>query len=175
MIAIDTQILVYAHRRETRWHERARDRIAELANTGARWAIPLHCLVEMYGIVTRPRVHSPPSTPQETLEQIDLWLESPTLTVLADDARTWTTLRGLLAAGRVTGPACHDARIAAVCLQHGVTELWTDDRDFLRYPALRTRNPLIDVQPGRAGERRVRYRATAGGTTRSRNPSTARS
>jgi hypothetical protein len=47
----------------------------------------------------------------------------------------------------------HDARIAACCLRHGVTELWTADRDFSRYPALFTRNPLVGVN-----ERRSRYR-----------------
>jgi hypothetical protein len=46
----------------------------------------------------------------------------------------------------------HDARIAALCLQHGVSELLTADRDFSRFPALRTRNPL--VWGGGAGERR---------------------
>jgi hypothetical protein len=44
--------------------------------------------------------------------------------------------------GRVTGPVVHDARIAALCLAHGVRELWTADRDFGRFPALVTSNPL---------------------------------
>ena len=35
-----------------------------------------------------------------------------------------------------------DARIAAICLSHGVTELWTVDRDFSRFPDLRVRDPL---------------------------------
>jgi predicted nucleic acid-binding protein len=36
-----------------------------------------------------------------------------------------------------------DTRIAALCLAHGVRELWTADRDFTRYPSLKIRNPLI--------------------------------
>ena len=44
---------------------------------------------------------------------------------------------------RSAGPAVHDARIAALCLQHGVRELWSADRDFGRYPALRVVNPLL--------------------------------
>ena len=39
----------------------------------------------------------------------------------------------------------HDARIAALCLSHGVRELWSADRDFSRFPALRTRNPLVEA------------------------------
>jgi predicted nucleic acid-binding protein len=49
----------------------------------------------------------------------------------------------LLVSSRVTGPRVHDARIAAICLAHGVTELWTADRDFSYFPRLRTRNPLV--------------------------------
>jgi predicted nucleic acid-binding protein len=43
----------------------------------------------------------------------------------------------------VTGPLVHDARIAALCLSHGIRELWTADRDFSRFPRLKTANPLV--------------------------------
>ena len=49
----------------------------------------------------------------------------------------------LLADGKISGPAVHDARVAALCLTHGVQALWTADRDFTRFPRLRTVNPLI--------------------------------
>ncbi len=49
----------------------------------------------------------------------------------------------LLATSKATGAMIHDAKIAAICLHHGVTELWTADRDFSRFPGLKTRNPLI--------------------------------
>ena len=48
----------------------------------------------------------------------------------------------MLARGQVSGPLVHDARIAALCVSHGVHELWTADRDFGRFPALQVRNPL---------------------------------
>jgi hypothetical protein len=41
------------------------------------------------------------------------------------------------------GGAVHDARIAAICIAHGIEELWTSDRDFARFPDLRIRDPLI--------------------------------
>jgi predicted nucleic acid-binding protein len=37
----------------------------------------------------------------------------------------------------------HDARIAALCVQHGVRELYSADRDFSRFPQIAVRNPLI--------------------------------
>lgn len=49
----------------------------------------------------------------------------------------------MIEAGRVKGPQVHDARIAALCLQHGVRELWAANRDFGRFPRLKTTNPLV--------------------------------
>jgi predicted nucleic acid-binding protein len=77
------------------------------------------------------------------LEQIDVWLESPTLVTLGEADDHWERLRALVEKGRVEGPKVHDARIAAICLGHGVRELWTADRDFGRFRDLRTRNPLV--------------------------------
>ena len=156
MIAIDTQLLVYAHRSDSPWHAPARDRIAELANSGTRWAIALHCLVEFHAVVTRPGVYKPASTTVQALDQVDIWLEAPSLSVLSEDLQTWTVTRELIRAGSITGPRVYDARIAAVCLQHGVSELWTHDRDLSRFPALRTRNPLIEL-PTRASEPRAAH------------------
>ena len=73
---------------------------------------------------------------------MDAWIESPSVVLLAEGAGYWAVLRTLLANGLAVGPRVHDARIAALCLTHGVRELWTADRDFGRFPALRTRNPL---------------------------------
>ncbi|MEK6245650.1 MAG: hypothetical protein AABM33_14270 [Pseudomonadota bacterium] len=53
------------------------------------------------------------------------------------------TVQDVAVRGRIEGGAIHDARIAALCLHHGVKELWTVDRDFSRFPALRVRNPLV--------------------------------
>jgi predicted nucleic acid-binding protein len=42
----------------------------------------------------------------------------------------------------------HDARIAALCQQHGVRELWSADRDFSRFQGLAVVNPLVGDEPG---------------------------
>lgn len=143
MIAVDTNILVYAHREDSPFHVCAAASIESLANTLAPWAIPWPCLHEFYAIVTHPRIYSPPSPLTTALDQMDAWLESPTLVLLGESEMHWQELRGLITQGRLTGPQVHDARIAALCLQHGVKRLWTADRDFSRYPRLNCFNPLI--------------------------------
>ena len=143
MIAVDTNLLVYAHRPDSEWHEPAAKRIRELAEGRAPWAIPWQCVHEFVGIVTHPRIFDP-STPLDTaLDAVDAWLESPSLLLLSETPRYWQTLRELLRAAVAVGPRIHDARVAALCLAHDVRELWTADRDFGRFPALVTRNPLV--------------------------------
>lgn len=107
------------------------------------WAIPWPCLHEFYAIATHPKIYAPPTPRTAAQDQIDAWLESPTLVLLAESGAHWATLRALISAGQVAGPQVHDTRIAALCLQHGVAELWSADRDFTRYPQLRLRNPLV--------------------------------
>ncbi len=46
MIAIDTNILVYARRREAPHHEAARRLLVELAEGQAGWVIPWPCIYE---------------------------------------------------------------------------------------------------------------------------------
>jgi uncharacterized protein len=142
VIAADTNILVYAHRRDSRFHEPAAAAVRGLAEGRPAWAIPWPCLREFFSMCTHPRIYDPPSAPEQACAQIDAWLESPSLTLIGEGGAHWTALRGLLTSGKVAGPLVHDAAIAALCLAHGVRELWTLDRDYSRFPALRVRNPL---------------------------------
>jgi uncharacterized protein len=143
VIGLDTNLLVYAHRKDSPFHAQALACVSALAQGTAPWAIPWPCLHEFLAVVTHPRIYRPASTLTQALSQIDAWLESPALVLLAETPVHWSALRALLEKGQVTGPQAHDARIAALCLQHGVRELWSSDRDFSRFGALKTRNPLV--------------------------------
>jgi hypothetical protein len=141
LIAIDTNVLVYAHRAESPWHDAAVDCLRSVAR--GPWAIPWPCLHEFLAIVTHPRIFDPPTPLGDALQTVEGWLEAPTLSVLAEVEDHWDVLSSILRSGRVLGPQVHDARIAAICLEHAVEELWTADRDFTRFPKLRTHNPLV--------------------------------
>lgn len=143
MIAIDTNILVHAHRRDSRWHAPAVRVLESLATGREAWSIPWPCVHEFYAIATHPRIYAPPSTPVQAVAQLRAWRESPSLTLLAEDDSYWPVLESLIERSRLTGPAIHDARIAALCLRHGAHELLTADRDFSRFSELATRNPLF--------------------------------
>jgi uncharacterized protein len=143
MIAIDTNILVYAHRQDAPFHQQAARCVAEVAEGRAAWAIPWPCLHEFLAIVTRQGIYRPPTPLSVALDHVDSLLESPTLVLLAESEQHWGDLRALLIASQVTGARVHDARIAALCREHGVRELWSADRDFGRFPGLEVVNPLV--------------------------------
>jgi uncharacterized protein len=143
VIAIDTNILVYAHREDSPSHEIAFQCVMELAEGPASWAIPWPCLHEFLAIVTHPRIYRPPTPLARALGQVDAWLESPTLALLAESTTHWSSLRALLSAGRVAGALIHDARVVALCRQHGVREMWSADRDFSRFSGFPVVNPLV--------------------------------
>lgn len=143
MIALDTNILVLAHQREADLHQAASHALRELAESPVPWAICCHSLVEFHGVATAPHLWRQPSTPEQAMDQIDAWRESPSLHVLVESDAVLDRLGQLAQQSKVRGSQVHEARIAACCLSYGVGELWTIDRDFSRYPELKTRNPLI--------------------------------
>ena len=143
MIAVDTNLLVYAHREDSLWHDAACGLMAELAEGRGPWGIPWPCLHEFLAIVTHPKIYAPPTPLDAALEQVTAWIESPSLVLLAESEGYWPELRLALQVGRVAGPQVHDARVAALCQSHGVRELWTADRDFGRCPSLKVKNPLV--------------------------------
>jgi hypothetical protein len=146
LIAIDTNILVYAHRRDSEWHEPAAALLRRHAENRIGWAIPWPCIHEFFAIVTHPRIYDPPSTTAQAVGQISAWLASPSLVLLTETSDHWAMLRDLLLRGKIQGPLVHDARVAALCLAHGVTELLTADRDFSRFSSLTIRNPLLQSE-----------------------------
>ena len=143
MIAVDTNLLVYAHREDSSWHGPALQFLQQLSAGPGAWTIPWPCIHEFLAIVTHPRIYNPPTAVASALDQVAAWLEAPTLVTLAESDGYWNRLQTLVREGKITGPLIHDARVAALCLHHGVDELWTADRDFSRFAGLKTRNPLV--------------------------------
>lgn len=142
MIAVDTQILVYAHRAESKHHVAAAKAVRTLAESSAPWALPTQVIHEFLGVVTHLRIYDPPSTHAQAFRQVRAWLASPSVVVLAEASTHLETLERITRGAKIAGPRFHDARIAAICIDHDVRELWTADRDHRKFGELRTRNPL---------------------------------
>lgn len=142
MIAVDTNLLVYAHRTDSTWHLAAREALDELIRERPLWAIPWPCVHEFLAVVTHPKIFNPPTPASMATTQLGALVAAPNVVLLGETGDYWSVLKNLLRREGVVGPKIHDAKIAALCLHHGVQELWTADRDFSLFPMLKKRNPL---------------------------------
>lgn len=143
MIAVDTNILVYAHRAESAFYTQAYACMQTLAEGNRRWGIPVSCLHEFLAVVTNTKIFRPASSHEQAIAQIDAWLASPQAVVLHSGSTHWKVLAQLALQAKLKGGQFHDARIAAICMENGVSVLWSADRDFGRFKVLKTLNPLV--------------------------------
>ena len=94
-------------------------------------------------IVTHERVFDPPTDLDRAIDDLESGLGPPSLVMLGESPAHAAHLRRMVEEGRTTGNLVHDAHIAALAVEHGVSEVWTLDRDFARFPGIKLRNPLI--------------------------------
>jgi toxin-antitoxin system PIN domain toxin len=132
---------VYSEIVSTRHHRAARRLLTELAEGPIAWAIPWPCVYEFLRVVTHSRVFAPPVPLELALHDLSQILASPTLVLLSETERHAEVMMAVVNESEATGNLLHDAHIAALCIEHGVSELLTGDRDFNRFP-LHVANPF---------------------------------
>jgi toxin-antitoxin system PIN domain toxin len=145
VIAVDSNVLVYAHREESSFHAQALRWLSHLAEDPAPWGLPVFALGEFVRVVTHPRLFDPPSSLEKALDAIEQLLKSPSVLVLNPGPRYPNLFARLARTGDARGNLAFDAQIAAVCLEHGASRLLTLDRDFARFAeieALSVQAPL---------------------------------
>ena len=116
-----------------------------LAEGAVPWAIPWPCIYEFLRVVTHSRVFHPPVPLDVALDDLRSILASPSLLLLAETERHVPLFDQVIRQSKATGNLIHDAHIAALCLEHGVSELLTGDRDFSRFASLRVINPFASA------------------------------
>lgn len=143
MIAVDTNVLVYAHRREARVGDAAHALMIELCEGERTWALPWPCCYEFLSVVTNPRIWKGRATsPEHAWSQLRAWASAPSNRMIGETSDFPDILGRFVARPRIVGGVVHDARIAAICVAHGVEALLTRDRDFSLFPEIETRNPF---------------------------------
>ena len=141
MQAIDTNVLVFAEIATSRHHAVARNLLKELSEGSHPWALPWPCAYEFLRVVTHPRVFHPPVPLGRALADLRQVLGSPSLRLLRETPRHPEIMAEVLSDSGVSGNLIHDAHIAALCIEHGVSKLLTGDRDFQRFRVLQVVDP----------------------------------
>ncbi len=141
LILVDANLLIYAFDRRVAEHERARSWLDEVLSGGARVGLPWESLLAFLRITTNARLFARPARMTVAWRQVEGWLASPAAWVPQPTERHTETLGTLLALVGAGGGDVHDAHLAAIALQHGLT-VCSADSDFTRFPGVRWENPL---------------------------------
>lgn len=140
MIAIDTNILVYAHQEQLPQHLKAKNYLTQLAEGSNRWGIPVFCLGEFLRVITHVKLWDAPFSASEACLALQNLLKAPSVQVLMPGLLYVDLLLETIQKSQTTGNLLFDAQIAALCLEHGVSSLVTEDRDFARFHRLSTKS-----------------------------------
>ena len=142
MIAVDTNLLIYAFRRGTAEHRAARRALERAMSSSEGWGFSFPCLAEFWSVVTHAASPGGPADPRQATAFV---------TSLGKEggAQIWTPGPGfalrllqLAAAQKVSGGFIFDLQIALLAFENGASEIWTHDRGFYPLPGLRVVDPL---------------------------------
>jgi uncharacterized protein len=142
MIALDTNLLVYAHRENASQHERTREAVLEAVSSPQGWGICLPSIAEFWSIVTRPNHPGGASSSTSAAAFVHhlvteghghIWTQGPGF---GERLMRWA------ASLRVRGNHIFDLQIAVIAHEHGAREIWTHDRNFVSVPGVKVHDPL---------------------------------
>ena len=144
MILVDINLLVYAHVAAFPAHHRARSWLDGHLNGTAPVGLPWPSLLGFVRLVSNPRIFEQPETVDAAWQQIEEWLDCPSVWMPQPGERHRDVLRPLLLNQGMRANLVPDAHLAALAIEHGLI-LCSTDGDFARFPGLRWENPIRNV------------------------------
>ena len=142
MKLVDTNVLIYATRRDFEQHEEYRDWVQAMIDGPEPYAVSDFALTGMVRVITDRRIYKDTAaTLDEALEFATALREQPHANVVNPGGRFWSIFTGLCQQIGASGKLVPDALLAALAIEHGC-EVISADRDFGKFPGLRWRHPL---------------------------------
>jgi predicted nucleic acid-binding protein len=142
VIAVDTNLLVYAHRSGVPEHASAQRAIERASGNPRGWGVALAAIAEFWMNVTHPAAAGGPSSTQQARDFIAaLFGDGPGI-VWTPRELFWSRFLQLASDLDVRGVRIFDLQIALTAFDNGATEIWTHDKNFATIPGLRVHDPL---------------------------------
>ena len=144
MIVLDVNLLIYAYDTTCNEHKKALEWLNEVFSSDEIIGLPWQTISAFLRILTYPGAFGERFTMEQALAIIDQWMELPQVRTMPPGEAYWRLFREMLVKGDVRGKLTTDAALAATTIENGGV-LYTNDRDFARFPGLRWVNPLLEV------------------------------
>ncbi|MEO5678472.1 MAG: TA system VapC family ribonuclease toxin [Acidimicrobiales bacterium] len=144
-VAIDANILLYASDDDSPRQPAARALLGELA-AGPDLVYVFWPVVMAYlRIATHRSIFARPLDPVTARANVDGLVRRPHVRCPGESDGFWALFESTVAPDVVRGNLVTDAHIATLMRQHGVSSIWTADRDFRRFPGISTRDPYTET------------------------------
>jgi len=141
VIVLDANLLLYAYNKSAPNQKLARLWVEDILSGTETVGLPWRTVSAFIRITTNRHLPGDRLSIDEAAAIVDEWLAIPVVHLLAPGIRHWTFFRRALVEGKVSGPMTSDAELAALTIENGGV-LYTTDRDFARFPALKWINPI---------------------------------
>jgi predicted nucleic acid-binding protein len=142
VIAIDTNLLIYAHRSGLAEHRAAKRALQKASEDPLGWGIPFPCVAEFWSVVTHAESAGGGSAPSKARDFLRALVLEAGAKVWTPSDGCWERVTSLAVDLGVRGPRIFDLQIALTAFDNGATEIWTHDRGFLTVAGMALRDPL---------------------------------
>jgi len=140
VILVDANLLLYAYDASSDYHKAARRWLENVLSGYLPVRVDWVTVLAFLRVGTDARMRAP-FTLAEAISIVEDWLAQPNFSILTAGEQHWKILAKLLPESQARGPLVMDAHLAAIAIEHGAT-LYSNDRDFSRFPGLKYENPL---------------------------------
>jgi toxin-antitoxin system PIN domain toxin len=140
--SLDVNILLYASDRSSDRHVDARRFVEACAASPEILCLTWPTLMSYLRIATHPRIFSAPLSPDEALGNVSTLLGLPHVRAVSELEGFLDAYNHVIGETSVRGNLVPDAHVVAILFQHGVRTLYSNDRDFRKFPSIDVRNPF---------------------------------
>jgi hypothetical protein len=143
VIAVDTNVLVYAADADSQFHVDCRSWLERQRARPDAWYTTWAIIYEFLRVTTHPRVMRRPWTASAAWEFVKALLASPGLGVLVPTHRHADVAEGVVSElPHLRGNLFHDAHTAILMREHGIGRICTRDTDFNQFPFIEVVDPI---------------------------------
>jgi toxin-antitoxin system PIN domain toxin len=138
----DVNVLVYATHRASPFHERAKALVERFVAgpdlVYLLWPVALGYL----RIVTHPTLLGAPLAPAVAADNIEHFISQPHVRQVGEAEGFWPVFRRVADEVTPRGNLVPDAHLVALMKQHGISTIWSHDRDFRKFEGITVRDPF---------------------------------
>ncbi len=145
---LDVNVLVYAADETSDRHQRARALLEHVATSPSITYLFWPVLLGYVRVITHPAILTSPLAPEEAIGDVNHLIDLPQIVVTGERERFWAAFQSVAAPVTPRGSVVPDAHVVALMREHGVTTIWTNDRDFRKFDGIRVRNPFDEGHAG---------------------------